>query len=136
MNQVPIIMNENGGASGRDAPAWRRWLRSAPTAAFLFLTFLFSWAVWRLGGPLLSGAGQGWRIAVHTVGLCGPTVAALILTGLLCGRRGVVDLLRRIGRWRVGIGWYLFALFSTLIIKKSVPGTDSNSGDSNHNLPE
>ena len=109
-------MNEIGGMSGRDMSPWRRWLQSAPTAAFLLLTFAFSWGVWELARSYLSGAGRGWRIAFHTVGLCGPTVAALILTGLLSGRRGVVDLLKRIARWRVGIGWYLFALFSTLII--------------------
>lgn len=128
MIQVPIITNESGGGSGRDAPAWRRWLRYAPTAAFLILTFSFSWAVWWLAGPRLSGAGQGWRIAVHTVGLCGPTVSALVLTGLLYGRRGVVDLLARIGRRRVGIGWYLFALFSTLIIGFTAIGMHALAG--------
>jgi membrane protease YdiL (CAAX protease family) len=128
MNQVPIIMNESGGARGRDAAAWRGWLRSARTAAFLLLTFSFSWAVWWLAGPRLSGAGRVWRIAVHTVGLCGPTVAALVLTGLIYGRRGVVDLLKRIARWRVGIGWYLFAFFSTLIIGLAAIGVHALAG--------
>ncbi len=109
-------MNEIGGMSGREVSALRRWLQSAPTVAFLFLTFSFSWGVWGLARSHLTGAGRGWRIAFHTVGLCGPTVAALILTGLLSGRRGVLDLLKRIARWRVGIGWYSFAFFSTLII--------------------
>jgi len=121
-------MNEIGGVRGKDTSAWRRWLQSAPTAAFLLLTFSFSWGVWWLAGSHLSGAGRGWRIAVHTVGLCGPTVAALVLTGLLYGRRGVVDLLKRIARWRVGIGWYLFALFSTLIIGLTAIGVHTLAG--------
>jgi membrane protease YdiL (CAAX protease family) len=121
-------MNEIVGVSGKDTSGWRRWLQSAPTAAFLLLTFSFSWGVWWLAGPHLSGAGRYWRIAVHTVGLCGPTMAALVLTGLLYGRRGVVDLLKRIARWRVGIGWYLFAFFSTLIIGLTAIGVHILAG--------
>lgn len=121
-------MNEIGGMSGRDVSVLPRWLQYAPTVAFLLLTFAFSWGVWRLAGPLLSGAGRGWRSAVHTLGLCGPTVAALVLTGLFYGRRGIVDLLKRIGRWRVGAGWYLFALFSTLIIGVMAIGVNILAG--------
>jgi membrane protease YdiL (CAAX protease family) len=109
-------MSENGSMTGKGISQWRRWLQSAPVAAFLLLTFSFSWGVWWLAGSLVSGAGLGRRIAVHTVGLCGPTVAALVLSGLLYGWQGVGDLLKRIARWRIGFGWYLFALFSTLII--------------------
>jgi membrane protease YdiL (CAAX protease family) len=76
----------------------------------------------------LAGAGRGWRIAVHTVGLSGPTTAALVLTGLLYGRREVVNLLKRIARWRVGIGWYLFALLSTLIIGFTAIGLNILAG--------
>jgi membrane protease YdiL (CAAX protease family) len=115
-------MSERSSVSGKGVSQWRRWLQSAPVAAFFLLTFLFSWGVWWLARPLVSGAGWGWRIAVHTVGLCGPTVAALVLSGLLYGRQGVADLLKRIARWRVGFGWYLFALFSTLIIGLSAIG--------------
>jgi membrane protease YdiL (CAAX protease family) len=119
---------KSGGMSGKGTSVWQRWLQSAPTTAFLLLTFSFSWGVWWLAGPHLSGAGRGWRLAVHTVGLCGPTVAALVLTGFLYGRRGVFDLLKRIARWRVGIGWYLFALFSTLVIGLAAIGVHSLAG--------
>ena len=121
-------MSESGGVSGKDVPEWRRWLQSAPVAAFLLLTFSFSWSVWWLAGSLVSGAGRGWRIAVHTAGLCGPTVAALVLSGLLYGWHGVGDLLKRIARWRVGFGWYLFALFSTLIIGLTAIGVHTLVG--------
>jgi membrane protease YdiL (CAAX protease family) len=36
------------------------------------------------------------------------------MSGCLYGRQGVGDLVMRIARWRVGVGWYVFALFSTL----------------------
>ena len=124
-------VTESGGMRGQDMSAWRRWVRSSPTAAFLFLTFSFSWGVWWLTGLLFSGSGWGWRIAVHTVGLCGPTMAAGILTRLLYGRQGVIELLKRIGRWRVAIGWYLFALFSTFIIGLLARGVQTLAGGMN-----
>ncbi len=121
-------MSESGGLSGKDVTELRRWLQSAPVAAFFLLTFSFSWGVWWLAGSLVSGTAWGWRIAVHTAGLCGPTVAALILSGLLYGWQGVGDLLKRIARWRVGFGWYLFALFSTLIIGLTAIGMHTLAG--------
>ncbi len=97
-------------------------------AAFFLLTFSFSWSVWWLAGSLVSRAGWGWRIAVHSIGLCGPTVAALVLSGLLYGWQGVSDLLKRIARWRVRFGWYLFALFSSLIIGLTAIGVHTLVG--------
>ncbi len=121
-------MSESKSMNGNDVSRWRRWLQSAPVAAFFLLTFLFSWGVWWLVRPLVSGAGGGWRTAFHTAGLCGPTVAALVLSGLLYGWQGVGDLLKRIGRWHVGLGWYLFVLFSTLIIGLTAIGVHNLAG--------
>lgn len=42
-----------------------------------------------------------------------PGIAALIMAGLASGRAGVVDLIRRVGRGRVGIQWYVLALFGS-----------------------
>ena len=39
------MMTEGNGLSGESVRAWRRWLQTAPMAAFLLLTFLFSWGV-------------------------------------------------------------------------------------------
>jgi hypothetical protein len=121
-------MNESEGMSEKGMSQWRRWLQSAPVAAFFLLTFLFSWGMWWLVRPLVSSAGEGWRIAVHTAGLCGPTVAALVLSGLLYGWQGVGNLLKRIAHWRVGIGWYLFAIFSTLVIGLTAIGVHTIVG--------
>lgn len=100
----------------KNVSGWRRWVRSSPVVSFFLLTYLISWATWGLGRFLLPEAGRGIRFAIHNFGLCGPTLAALVLSGLLYGRAGPVDLLKRIGRWRAGIGWYLFALLSTLAL--------------------
>jgi membrane protease YdiL (CAAX protease family) len=121
-------MNESTDMSRKGVSAWRRWLQSAPVASFLLLTFLFSWGVWWLARFFLSGAASGWRIVVHTIGLCGPTAAAVVLTAFLYGRQGVGDLLKQIARWRAGVGWYLFALFSTLIIGLGAIGLHTLAG--------
>lgn len=47
--------------------------------------------------------------------LVGPTVAAVLVTAS-GGGGGVRALLRPVGRWRVGLGWYLVALFANLVI--------------------
>lgn len=119
-------MNE----TGRVVP-WRGWPQSAPAAAFFLLTFLFSWGIWGLAPALFPEAGRGLRIAIHTVGLCGPTVAALVMSALLYGRQGVIGLLKQITYWRVGVGWYFFALFSTLIVGLAAIGAHSLLGDAN-----
>ena len=67
--------------------------------------------------PLLSSNGVGLlpffvpaeplqTIAAFT----GPTLAAFIVTAATSGAAGLRQLLRRIGQWRVGAGWYLLAL--------------------------
>jgi uncharacterized protein len=54
--------------------------------------------------PLLT-----WVLMPASVFL-GPTLAAFIMTGITEGREGIGRLLRRFVLWRVGLGWYLFAL--------------------------
>lgn len=113
---------------GKDVPAWRRWLQSYPVATFFLLTFIFSWGIWGVARALFPGASSGLRTAVHTVGLCGPTVAALVISAFLYGRQGVADLLKQITRWRVGVAWYLFALFSALAVGSVAIGTHALFG--------
>jgi len=45
----------------------------------------------------------------------GPAIAALIATAAVSGRAGVGQLLRRLVQWRVGVQWYLFAVFGILL---------------------
>jgi membrane protease YdiL (CAAX protease family) len=46
----------------------------------------------------------------------GPALAAVVVTAQESGRTGVRDLLRRIVLWRVGVRWYVVALFSFLAV--------------------
>ena len=73
---------------------------------FVVLAYALSWSWWI---PLaISGAivdpGQGWP--THLVGLMGPALAAVIVTGSSEGRAGLSDLWSRTVRWRVGWVWY------------------------------
>jgi membrane protease YdiL (CAAX protease family) len=46
----------------------------------------------------------------------GPLLAAILVTAATEGRAGLRQLRRRIGRWRVGVRWYLVALLLPLLI--------------------
>lgn len=78
-------------------------IRRHPLGAYVVLTFLLSWGYWI---PLAIAGGGG----SHFPGLLGPMLAALIVTGVVGGRAGLFDLVRRMGRWRVPIRWYAAAL--------------------------
>lgn len=78
--------------------------------SFLVIAFAFSWAIWI---PMaLAGArvyqGQPWPN--HIPGLFGPMVAAFVMSAIVAGRSGILDLLKRMFRWRVAPVWYVAAL--------------------------
>jgi membrane protease YdiL (CAAX protease family) len=64
---------------------------------FFALTLLIGWFPWYTGG--------GGLIIVA------PTLAGLIVAFLAEGKDGLLDVLRRIVRWRAGVRWYLLVLF-------------------------
>ncbi len=73
--------------------------------AFLFfaLTYTFSWTVFYLG----------WRTGIEPLlllGVWGPTLSALALTLLFYGRSGILQMLRRFGRVRIGVQWWALLL--------------------------
>ncbi len=83
---------------------------------FFTLTFILSWLVWI---PLdLSHFGIGplqisemTSSMVRLLGVLMPAMAALILTGLNGGRQALHDLFTRLTIWRVGIEWWVVAIF-------------------------
>jgi membrane protease YdiL (CAAX protease family) len=80
-------------------------------ATYFVLTFVASWAWWMAVAPL---AGKGLPAQVRELlflpGVFAPGILAVWMTAREEGRRGVDALLGRVLQWRVGAGWYLFAV--------------------------
>jgi membrane protease YdiL (CAAX protease family) len=87
-------------------PVWQRY----PTGTFFLVTFALSWAIW-LTTAVFAPDSQ----LLLSLGTFGPTVVALGLTAVLEGRSGLAVIWQRLWRWRVGPGWYLFALGGTAV---------------------
>ena len=69
---------------------------------FFALTLIVGWFPWYTGrGSIIYAA---------------PLLAAFIVAFLADGRKGVLDILRRLGRWRANWRWYVFILFSPAVI--------------------
>lgn len=81
---------------------------SGRLTAFFSLTFLVTWGCWfgwsalALGLPEIS--------PLFLLGVFAPALVALALTWRAGGRQEVRALLQRIGRWRVAVRYYAFAL--------------------------
>jgi len=79
---------------------------SLPT--FLVLAYALSWCTVPWVGPAL----LSW----------GPALAAVIVLAMTEGKRGVKDLFRQMGRWRVGVAWYVVALSIPIIYGMGATG--------------
>jgi len=72
---------------------------------------------------LLSESGFGvlpiklpWQLFGSLMSVFGLALPAFLVTAATDGKAGVRDLLRRMLRWRVGVHWYLLALFGLLVV--------------------
>jgi membrane protease YdiL (CAAX protease family) len=92
-----------------------------PVASFLIMAFVFGW-----GGMiplLLSENGPvtvlpielPWMPFAAILSIFGLALPAFLVTAATDGKEGVRELLGRILRWRVGVHWYLIALFGLLL---------------------
>ena len=98
------------------------FIKRHPAPTYFGLVFAIGW-----GGILILAGGPGgipttqeqferlmpWLMLVW---LAGPSVAGILLTGLVYGREGFRDLLTRMTRWRVGARWYALALLSAPLL--------------------
>lgn len=94
----------------------RRFITRYPVTAFLVMVFTFAWTT--IGPLLLSQQGFGVlpitlpvQPFITLASYIGLALPAFLVMAALHGRIGVQDLLRRSLRWRVGLPWYLVALF-------------------------
>jgi membrane protease YdiL (CAAX protease family) len=77
--------------------------------AFFVLTYVLSWAIWATALAFQNGL-LDWRLPGDPLSYLAVTVAALTITALSAGSKGVKDLFRRMILWRVHVKWYLAAL--------------------------
>jgi hypothetical protein len=100
----------------------RAFVKRHPLLSFYALAFAISWGgiLIMVGGP---GGFPGTKEQAETLmpfvlvpWLAGPSVAGVLLTGLLHGREGFRDLLARMRRWRVGARWYAVALLTAPLV--------------------
>jgi len=88
------------------------WVKHHALLAYILLTFGLTWPL-MLAEVLGSWGVISFRLTLSGTGLLltlfmgyGPTLAALIITGLISGRAGIRTLLGRLLIWRVGWQWY------------------------------
>ena len=106
-------------------PLLKRLVASHPLVAFFVVAFLGGWIV--LAPTVLFESGFGLipiNIPAPAVmlffipaAMAGPTLAAFVVTRMVEGKEGTQKLLRRrILMWRVGVQWYLIAIFGIPVV--------------------
>jgi hypothetical protein len=91
-----------------------------PLLRFFLLTFAITWTFFGGGAAVASFAGTGLTalpMLIITIGVFGPSMAALWLTARHEGRAGVNALVRRLFDWEAGARWYVFAIAFMAAIK-------------------
>ena len=97
------------------------FIRKHPLPAFFALAIGLTW-IFLITDALGSHGILPFRLPLPLLILTGymPTLAAVIVQRATKGGRGVKDLFRKLLIWRVGIGWYAFAIFGFAIICPAV----------------
>jgi pimeloyl-ACP methyl ester carboxylesterase/membrane protease YdiL (CAAX protease family) len=100
-------------------------IRRHPLLAYYVLTFALSWGGFALLVGPSSLVNTNWQaegkfLSAIIAMLAGPSIAGLLLIGLVDGRAGYRDLFLRLRKWRVGIRWYALAILPAPIVSAGV----------------
>jgi hypothetical protein len=57
---------------------------------------------------------------VYVAALAGPSVAGVLVTGLVAGLAGFREILSRLCKWRVGVRWYAVALLTAPLLTTAI----------------
>ena len=105
----------------------KAFIERHPVLSYFALTFAISWGTILLAVGLgpggFSATPQQFKMAIPyavPAMLLGPSVAGILLTGLLYGRAGFRELRSRLLEWRVGAHWYAVALFTAPLVFTAV----------------
>jgi membrane protease YdiL (CAAX protease family) len=91
-------------------------IRRHPVASYFLLAITISWAgilaiVMPTTFPAPESEAERLFVAVYLAMLAGPSVAGLTITAMMGGRSGLREYWKRLTDWRVGMRWYVAALF-------------------------
>lgn len=105
--------------------ATKTFVMRHPVVTYFVLTFLISWGgiLVVLGPGAFTGATvptEGLLPLVYLAMFAGPSVAGILMTGLVDGRAGFHDLRSRLLRWRVDVRWYVVALLTAPLVVTAV----------------
>src|SRR5215207_2672152 len=104
----------------------KAFISGHPLLSFYALAFAITWGglIMVVGGPskiLGSPDLLGTRFAfVMLAWLAGPSVASVLMTGLVYGRKGLRDLFARMTRWHVGARWYAVSLLTAPLLVTAI----------------
>ncbi len=98
----------------------KAFVKKHPVLTYYALAFAISWGAILLvvgpGGFLETTSTSPSFALAGFASLLGPSLAGVVLTGLVDGRAGWRDLLSRLRRWRVGLRWYAVALLTAPLV--------------------
>ena len=105
-------------------PSLRRLLARRPLRSYVLIAFATLWipllpvVLARNGIGVLPFTVPDITFVLLFIGgtIAGPTLGAFAVTAAVDGKPGVRALLRRYVQWRVGLQWYLLALFGPLVL--------------------
>ena len=98
------------------------FIKRHPVATYFVLTFAISWGglLLVIGGPAgLPATPEEFDRLMPLVVLtyvAGPSIASLLLTGLICGRTGLREVFSLLFWWRVDARWYAVALLTAPLL--------------------
>jgi membrane protease YdiL (CAAX protease family) len=127
--QLTVFTNQQPAATSSTAEPlpirrWTLWTmaRRHPLTVYFAIAYLGAW----IPAVSLALSQRGLKVIAIPDGLAlglfllanytGPFLAAFLVTAATDGRAGVGQLLRRLVQWRIGVGWYLLALFAYPLI--------------------
>ncbi|MBN2412787.1 CPBP family intramembrane metalloprotease [candidate division KSB1 bacterium] len=105
----------------------KSFIKSKPVLSYYVLTFAITWGgiLLVIGGP---GGVPGTPEQFETMlpfmilaMLAGPSVAGILLTGLVHGGAGLREFLSRLLKWRVDARWYAVALLTAPLLMTVIP---------------
>ena len=100
-------------------------IKKHPVLTYFALTFAISWGCILMmlgpgGIPMTTEQFETLGPFVYMALFAGPSIAGLLLTGIVYGRAGFRELLSRLFRQRVGAGWVVAALLATPLLAMAV----------------